>query len=328
VANTSDFRLAAWGRWMLSTVIGFIVGGCIGTGAAFVAVPLMDIFIPLLPLPGANTQGAIGYILLGCAIAGAVVAGAVIGAFQWFVLQGWFERSRWWIGATAIGWAGIAVAITILTYTHVAGPVSQANGNVVQTSLWNNAGAIALSVSGVLIATLLMGICQSLALRFPWSKALLWIVMNVLEDVVSTIDELWHKYLRRFALEHWYRFAKQRLHWTQPQLSSTQAAERWSDLMPLLTWQLWLARVACIDSPLPWQPTQDKLSPGRVAQAFPLILAAIGTPAEPPKTRGKSPGRIPGHQPSPRPTYPTVKKRASKKPKTEESLNKADSTAA
>ena len=145
---------------------------------------------------------------------------------------------------------------------------------------------------------------------------------------MPTLDELWHKYLRRFALEHWYRFAKQRLHWTQPQLSSTQAVERWSDLMPLLTWQLWLARVACIDSPLPWQSTQDKLSPGRVAQAFPLILAAIGTPAEPPKTRGKSPGRTPGHQPPPRPTYPTVKKRASKKAKTQESLNKADLTAA
>jgi hypothetical protein len=59
---------------------------------------------------------------------------------------------------------------------------------------------------------------------------------------MPTLDELWHKYLRRFALEHWYRFAKQRLYWVHPQLSSTQAAERWSDLMPLLTWQLWLAR--------------------------------------------------------------------------------------
>ncbi|MBD2535067.1 hypothetical protein H6G97_38875 [Nostoc flagelliforme FACHB-838] len=81
MANTSYFRLAAWGRWMLSAVIGLIVGGFVGTGAAFVAVPLMDIFIPLLPFPGANTQGAIGYILLGCAITGAVVAGTVIGTF-------------------------------------------------------------------------------------------------------------------------------------------------------------------------------------------------------------------------------------------------------
>lgn len=98
--------------------------------------------------------------------------------------------------------------------------------------------------------------------------------------------------------------------------------------MPLLTWQLWFARVACIDSPLPWQSTHDQLSPGRVAQAFPLILATIGTQALPPKTRGKSPGRAQGHQPPQRPRYPTVKKHASKKPKTEESLKNADLTAA
>ncbi len=154
----------------------------------------------------------------------------------------------------------------------------------------------------------------------------LWLAW--LGQTMPALEDLWHKYLRRFTLEHWYRFAKQRLYWTQPQLSSTRAAERWSDLMPLLTWQLWFARVACIDSPLPWQSTQDKLSPGRVAQAFPLILATIGTPAQPPKTRGKSPGRAQGHQPPQRPRYPTVKKHASKKPKTEESLKNADLTAA
>jgi len=117
----------------------------------------------------------------------------------------------------------------------------------------------------------------------------LWLAW--LGEKIPELKDLWKKYLRRFALEHWYRFAKQRLHWTQPQLASTQAAERWSDLMPLLTWQLWLARQACIDAPLPWQSAQDRMSPGRVAQAFPTILAAIGTPAQPPKTRGKSPGR-------------------------------------
>jgi hypothetical protein len=98
--------------------------------------------------------------------------------------------------------------------------------------------------------------------------------------------------------------------------------------MPLLTWQLWLARAACIDSPLPWQSTQDTLSPGHVAQAFPLILAVLGTPTQPPKTRGKSSGRTQGHQPRPRPRYPTVKKHASKKTKSEESLKNADLTTA
>ncbi|BDI18069.1 hypothetical protein ANSO36C_38710 [Nostoc cf. commune SO-36] len=79
---------------------------------------------------------------------------------------------------------------------------------------------------------------------------------------------------------------------------------------------------------MPWQSTQDKLSPGRVAQAFPLILAAIGTPAQPPKTRCKSPGRNQGHQPPQRPHYPTVKKHPFKKSKTEESLKNADLTTA
>lgn len=139
----------------------------------------------------------------------------------------------------------------------------------------------------------------------------LWLAW--LGQTLPPLEALWLRYLRRFAIEHWYRFAKQRLHWTQPQFSSLRATERWSELMPLLSWQLWLARVDCVDQPLPWQSPQDVLSPGRVAQAFASILAAIGTPALPPKMRGKAPGRAQGAQPSPRPRYPTVKKRASKR---------------
>jgi hypothetical protein len=126
------------------------------------------------------------------------------------------------------------------------------------------------------------------------------------------LETLWLKYLRRFVLEHWYRFAKQRLYWTLPQITSTQATERWSDLMPLLSWQLWLARADCVDAPLPWQSPQDELAPGRVAQAFATIIAAIGTPAKPPKQRGISPGRALGQTQPPRTRYPTVKRRAKK----------------
>lgn len=142
------------------------------------------------------------------------------------------------------------------------------------------------------------------------------------------LDCLWRQYLRRFSLEHWYRFAKQRLHWTQPQLSSTQACERWSDLMVLMSWQLWFARAECIDSPLPWQSTQDTLSPGRVAQAFAGIIAAIGTPAQVPKPRGKSPGRNKGQTQPPRTRYPTVKKRVSKPKRSEKSAQCSEPVAA
>jgi hypothetical protein len=75
-------------------------------------------------------------------------------------------------------------------------------------------------------------------------------------------------YLRRFAVDHWNRFAKQRLHWTLPNFSTTKLAERWSDLMPLLNWQLWLARDIVKHPPLPWQKQQTDLTPGRVAQGL------------------------------------------------------------
>lgn len=154
----------------------------------------------------------------------------------------------------------------------------------------------------------------------------LWLAW--LGKTMPPLETLWSSYLRRFALEHWYRFSKQRLYWTHPQFSSLRTTEQWSLLMPLLSWQFWLARQGCTDQPLPWQSPQDSLSPGRVAQAFASILAAIGTPAPPPKQRGKSPGRIQGQKPSPRPRYPTVKKRISRRKKTGQSPTVSNSTAA
>jgi hypothetical protein len=137
-----------------------------------------------------------------------------------------------------------------------------------------------------------------------------WLIWIGLEP--PSLQNVWQHYLRRFAIDHWYRFAKQRLHWTLPQLSTPEQSERWSDLMPLLTWQLWLARPEVQDSPLPWQKSSTDLSPGRVAIAFAQVLAVIGSPAPHPKPRGKSPGWTPGQPRSRRIRYPTVKKRFTK----------------
>jgi hypothetical protein len=128
-------------------------------------------------------------------------------------------------------------------------------------------------------------------------------------------DRVWRLYLRRFAIAHWYRFAKNRLHWTVPALSTPVQCDRWSDLMPSVTWQLWLARQLVTQRPLPWQKAQVKLTPGRVAQSFGSILAVLGTPARPPKLRGKSPGWPRGRKRRPRIRYPTVKKGFARTPK-------------
>ena len=78
--------------------------------------------------------------------------------------------------------------------------------------------------------------------------------------------------------------------------------------MPIVTWQLWLARHLVAQRPLPWQKSLVKLTPGRVAQSFGSILALLGTPARAPKQRGKSDGWIKGKQRRPRIRYPVVKK--------------------
>lgn len=103
-------------------------------------------------------------------------------------------------------------------------------------------------------------------------------------------DHWWALYTQRYPIEHWYRFAKGRLHWTLPLFSTPEQCERWSDLMPFITWELWLARSFVADNPLPWQKPSSHLSPGRVCQGMQNILVAIGTPTRVCKSRGKSPG--------------------------------------
>ena len=134
----------------------------------------------------------------------------------------------------------------------------------------------------------------------------LWLVW--VGEQTPILCSIWQKYLRRFAVDHWYRFIKQRLHWTLPHFSTPEQSERWSDLMPLLSWQLWLASYSIKDCPLPWQKPYQNLSPGRVANAFATVLARIGTPASNPKPRGKSPGWFPGKPRKQRTRYPIVKK--------------------
>jgi hypothetical protein len=134
-------------------------------------------------------------------------------------------------------------------------------------------------------------------------------------ETMPPLNQIWQLYCRRFGVDHWFRFAKQRLHWTLPNLSTAKQAERWSDLMPLLSWQLWLAHDLVGDRPLPWQKPQTHLTPGRVAQSMTALFTQLGTPAQVPKPRGKSPGWTEGQSRTPRIRAPIVKKRHSKRKK-------------
>ena len=78
--------------------------------------------------------------------------------------------------------------------------------------------------------------------------------------------------------------------------------------MPLMTWQLWLAKNLVKEHHLPWQSPSKILTPGRVAQSLFLLLLEIGSPSQPAKPRGKSPGWKQGKERRKRKAYPIAKK--------------------
>jgi hypothetical protein len=119
---------------------------------------------------------------------------------------------------------------------------------------------------------------------------------------------LWRWYLRRFTVEHAFRFAKHDLGWTTVRPHSPEAADRWTWLVAAIFWQLYLARALVSDARLPWERplAAHQFSPGRVRRGFPGLLLTLSTPAQAPKPRGKSPGRPLGYRPGRHKRHPVA----------------------
>jgi hypothetical protein len=128
----------------------------------------------------------------------------------------------------------------------------------------------------------------------------------------ADLDLCWRAYLRRFDIEHTYRFAKNTLGWTTPALRTPEQADRWTWLVIAAYTQLRLARGLVDDMRLPWERPRDptQLTPSRVRRGFRRLRAIIGTPAGPPKSATPGPGRPKGTRRPPRTRHPAVKKTA------------------
>ena len=109
------------------------------------------------------------------------------------------------------------------------------------------------------------------------------------EEVTVT----WQAYLRRFDLEHAFRFIKSRLGWNKPLLRDPAAADRWTWLIIACYAQLCLARPLAAAVRLPWQPRMQAaaMTPGRVRAGFRHARQIAGTPASPAKPGKPGPGR-------------------------------------
>jgi hypothetical protein len=122
------------------------------------------------------------------------------------------------------------------------------------------------------------------------------------------IQPVWAWFTQRWPIEPAIRFRKQHLAWTLPRLQTAEACDRWTRLVDLAGWQLFLARNLVQDQPLPWQKTQTDLTPARVQRGLGALFGQFDSPAQPPKTRRNSPG-WPKGRPRTRPVrYKPVKR--------------------
>jgi len=140
----------------------------------------------------------------------------------------------------------------------------------------------------------------------------LWLWWHGPEGTVPDLELVWRSYVRRFDLEHTFRFLKQTFGWTAPRMRHPEQADRWTWLVVAAFTQLRLARPCVADLRLPWERRYDtgRLTPVRVHRAVSALLAELGTPAKPPKPCGRSPGRTKGSRSGRAKRYPALKKSA------------------
>lgn len=125
----------------------------------------------------------------------------------------------------------------------------------------------------------------------------LWLWFSGIGVDAGRMDLLWRMFLRRFDLEHTFRFLKQTLGWTKPRLRTPEAADRWTWLIVAAHTQLRLGRHLVEDLRRPWEKSPAKpgqLTPARVRRGFRNLRPRAALPTSAPKPSRPGPGRPPG----------------------------------
>jgi hypothetical protein len=123
-----------------------------------------------------------------------------------------------------------------------------------------------------------------------------WLWSSRADAAEEEVNRTWQAFLRRFDIEHTFRFLKQQLGWTRPKLRDPAAADRWTWLVIAAYVQLYLARDLARDVRLPWQQpyAPGRLTPARVRRGFRRIRQDLPVPASAPKPSRPGPGRPAG----------------------------------
>jgi len=148
-------------------------------------------------------------------------------------------------------------------------------------------------------------------------KRPLWlIVCGERRHEISPYDA-YEAYMQRYDLEHFFRFGKNKLLMISYQTPDVAHEENWWEIVSLSYADLFTAAPLAENLPKPWEiyllqvkeSDPDVLpSPSMVQRDMDRIISGIGTPADLPKPRGKSPGRKKGDSPERRKRHPYIKK--------------------
>ena len=125
----------------------------------------------------------------------------------------------------------------------------------------------------------------------------LWLWHSRPEATPADTERLWRKFLRRFDIEHTFRFLKQTLGWTRPRVRTPDQGDRWTWLIIAAHTQLRLARDLTEDLRRPWEKRISeprRLTPARIRRGFRNLRPTTTLPASAPKPTRPGPGRPPG----------------------------------
>jgi len=143
----------------------------------------------------------------------------------------------------------------------------------------------------------------------------IWLIVVGKQRDQLSLSQTFQAYRSRSNLEHFFRFGKQKLLLTDSQTPITSREERWWQVVHIAYAMLWMTRHLANHLPRPWEKylpntRRREITPTLVRRDAERLIRHLGTPAQPPKPRGKSPGRKPGTKMSPRTRHPVIFKGA------------------
>jgi hypothetical protein len=145
-------------------------------------------------------------------------------------------------------------------------------------------------------------------------KKPLWLMVTGARRQELSLAEIADSYFRRFDIEHFFRFGKQKLLLDRFQTPDARHEENWWWICIFSYIMLYHTRLLANQVKHPWERRPKKLesikilTPSQVQRDYERIIKGIGTPASAPKPRGNSSGRREGTRVACRKDCPIVKK--------------------